>query len=168
LLPYLKDPSLHVQAEAARSLGALRDPSYTGALKALLRKTSYWDIVSGGAISGLGASRDLKALPALESACRPGASYPARAYALRAYGGYAHADERVVPKLAALLKSLVRDSDERLAMTAISTLGGCGDFRAVPALEEARKHPNSRIKTYAEEALARIRGESEAPTEKKP
>ncbi|HVE11884.1 MAG TPA: M1 family aminopeptidase [Elusimicrobiota bacterium] len=159
------DSSYHVRAEAARALGALRDSRHVGDLKTAMRAPSYWDIVAGGAIQGLAATRRPEALRAVQAACRSPYGYPARAYAIRAVGQFAGAREEVVPFLTKLLEDILKESDERLAMAVISTLGSTGDFRALQALEKARTHADSRIKTYAEEAIARIQGESE-PAEK--
>src|SRR6185295_4829433 len=54
LTPLLrKDASYHVEAEAARSLGRLKDPGLIGALAKNLSKRSWLDVVRSGALTGL-------------------------------------------------------------------------------------------------------------------
>ena len=56
----------------------------------------------------------------------------------------------------------LEDPDERVGYTAAQTLGRTEDERALPALERMRdRHPSVRLKTYAQEAIARIRAGSE-------
>ena len=155
------DASLHVRAEAARALGALRDARHIPALRAQLNRRSYWDILAAGAVGGLAATRDAKALPALRSACRPPFGYPTRAHAVRALGQFAGLAEAVVPELCAMLEKALAQSDERIAMAVLAALSSAGDRRAIGPVKKAIEHPDSRVKTYAQEALARIRGDSE-------
>ena len=64
------------------------------------------------------------------------------------------------------VSSSLYSRNERVLMAAIQTLGTIGDRRALEALREARKkHTDSRIKSYADEAIARILGEPESSKE---
>lgn len=152
---YLRsDPSIHVQAEAARTLGKLHSKKAVRLLRPNLRKHSYWDVIRGGAIQGLASTRDLAALPVLEKLTGPATSYPARAYAVRALGEFTQASDRVVPRFLSLLK----DPDDRIVLAALSQLGEAQDERALKPLEELKaRAANERIVTYADEALGRIR-----------
>ncbi|MBI4425883.1 MAG: M1 family metallopeptidase [Elusimicrobia bacterium] len=154
----LGDRSIHVVAEAARVLGSLKDPRQLGHVRRQLKERSYMDVVQSGAIMGLAATRDPSRAPELWRCCRPPFTYPARAYAVRSLSQFSAADRRVVGWLSGLLA----DPDERVVLAAVSALGRTEDERAIPALERLRgKTENSRVKTYCEESLARIRQGSE-------
>lgn len=149
------DPSVHVRGEAARSLGRLRDPKWLTSLKGGLKVRSYWDVVACGALQGLTELRDARVLGLLRRTAEGGA-YPARAVALRALERFAIFDDRVTGWIRKALKS----ADSRVVLTAVSTLGGLEDRRALKDLEGLRRHADVRVRTAAEEAVARIRREA--------
>lgn len=160
----MRDSSLHVVAEACRGLGALRDARWRGLLESKLKENSYRDIISSGALSGIAASRDPKALELLRRASRPPHGYYHRAQALRSLAQYAPISSEVVPWIC----ELAFDPDERFNLLAIATLGQLEDERALPTLEKLQNDPNSRVRTYADEAIARIRAGIEPKGPKKP
>ena len=155
LTPFLKrDASYHVEAEAARSLGRLKDPSLIRMLEGNLTKRSWLDVVRSGALAGLAGTRDPKVLPILKRWLKPGAELTARSSAARGLAAFHTQDPDVIHALIPYLE----DKDERLRLTVISALGETGDVRAVPALEKARDdQANLRIKTYCDEAISRLR-----------
>lgn len=149
-----KDPSLHVQAEAARALGGLRDRRFYPHLIAKTRERCYRDIVPGGALQGLANAMDPALLPVLRRHSRGPGSCPGRLYAIRALAQFSGISSRVIPWLG----GYVADEDERVSMTAIAALGQTGDERALPVLERIRDRTSScRHRTCAEESIARIR-----------
>ena len=148
-----KDPSLNVEAQANRVLGSLRDPRHRSLLLANLEKRSYRDIIAAGAIGGLSASHDVSVLAALHKACRPPYGFYARVAAMRALAEFSATSRSVIPWIC----DLASDPDERITLAAIALLGQLEDERALPALTAFRKSRNSRIKVYAEEAIAKIR-----------
>ena len=69
LKPYaLRDASYLVEAEAARALGRTRQPAALDVLVDLLDRSSWSDVLRVGAIDGLAALRDDRALPHLNAA----------------------------------------------------------------------------------------------------
>ncbi|MBI3548040.1 MAG: HEAT repeat domain-containing protein [Elusimicrobia bacterium] len=148
-----RDPSIHVVAEALRTLGSTRDSRFLPLLRSKLAEKSYWDVVQAGAIQGLANLRDPNVLPLLLKMSRPPTSCPARLYAIRALASFASQESRVVPWLCENLD----DRDERVGFTACQVLGRIEDERAVPALRKAREKTRSvRLQTYADEAVVRI------------
>ncbi len=157
-----REKSLHVQAEAARVLGEWCDPRYFATLKAKLREPSYLDILRSAAIEALARTRDSSMLPELLRASRPPYSYHSRAYAIRALAQLTSLSDTVVEHLGGLLD----DPDERVNLAVLAALGRTDDERAIPILERVRDtSDNSRLRTYAEESLARIRGSLEPSKE---
>jgi len=148
-----RDPSILVEAEANRALGALRSVRHSGLLRANLGKKSYRDVIASAALSGLSALRGRGTIELLRKQSRPPFSYGRRAAALRSLSDYAAVDDGVVP----LLCESADDQDERINLLVISLLGGLEDERALPVLDRAKKDANSRVRVYAEEAAARIR-----------
>jgi aminopeptidase N len=149
-----RDPSIQVVAQACRTLGAIGGTGVLRLLKKKLKTDSYRQVISAGALGGLAATRDPRQLEALRRASRPPYQFGARSQAIRALADYAPVNREVV----AWICEAARDPDERINLMAISILGQLEDERAVPALEKAAKESaNTRVKVYAEEALARIR-----------
>ncbi len=148
-----RDQSLLVEAEASRALGALRDQRCLGLLVRNLGKRTYRDAVSAGAVAGIAESRHPSALKILRRMSRPPNGFWARAAAIRSLCDYARLSSEVVGWICELAK----DPDERVNLVAIGALGQIEDERALPALKAALTSPNSRIRVYAEEAIARIR-----------
>ncbi|MBI4348034.1 MAG: HEAT repeat domain-containing protein, partial [Elusimicrobia bacterium] len=160
----LKDPSIHVVCEAARVLGALKDSRQLPLVRAKLKERSYMDTIQTGAILGLSAAKDPALGPELRRCARPPFTYPARAYAVRGLSQLASADRRVLAWLAELLE----DPDERVVLGVVSALGRTEDERALPALEALKgRTRNSRVKTYCDEAIARIKQGTDGPPKKK-
>ena len=154
-----RDPSINVSAEAMRTLGGLRDVRLLPLFKSKLKERSYWDVVKAGAIQGLANLRDPKAIPVLRKMTFPPTTNPARLYAIRALSGYASLSKDIVPWLCEYLE----DEDERVTFTAAQALGRIEDERAVAPLEKIRDKTQSvRLKTYADEAIARIRAGSDS------
>src|SRR5262249_24938618 len=114
-----RDPSYHIQAEAARALGSLGNPQVLSLLRRKLAQRSYWDIVKGGVLSGIANLKDKKTAHIFRQAALPSNSYPARVYALRALADFAPVSSEVVPWLCEFLE----DPDDRIALPAAGTLG---------------------------------------------
>ncbi|MBI5629347.1 MAG: HEAT repeat domain-containing protein [Elusimicrobia bacterium] len=156
------DASLHVRSAACRALGALQDKRFSGTLKRNLGKDSYRGILSSGALQGLALTRAPGLLQTLHKACLPPRSYWGRLSAMRALSEYAPMAAEVVPWLC----EMSSDPDERINLAAIHLLGELEDFRALDTLAKALKSPNSRVRVYAEEAIAHIRAGIEPPGNK--
>ena len=130
--PYaLRDDSYLVEAEAARAMGRTRQTAAFETLVDLLERPSWFDVVRAGAIDGLAALRDDRALPHLGARTRYGHPPRARRAAIMA-----------LPKLASdrktreTLEQLLDDGDPLLRIDAVRALGELGDGKARPALRD--------------------------------
>ncbi len=129
--PALRDDSYLVEAEAARALGRTRQTAAFDVLIDLLERPSWFDVVRVGAIDGLAALRDDRALPHLSARVRYGQPQRARRAAIMS-----------LPKLASdrrtreTLELLLDDPDPILRIDVVRALGEMGDTKARPALRE--------------------------------
>jgi aminopeptidase N len=127
----LRDESYLVEAEAARALGKTRQPSALDVLVDLLDRPSWFDVIRAGAIDGLAALRDERALPHLSARVRYGQPQRARRAAILS-----------LPKLATdrrtreTIELLLEDPDPILRIDVVRALGEMGDPKARPALRE--------------------------------
>lgn len=148
-----RDPSVLVQAEAVKALGAIGDARYLGPIKAAFSQSSYRDVIGAGGVTALAAFHDEKNLETLRKMSLPPHTFARRAQAIRALADYAPVSDSVI----AWIGEASQDPDERVTLAAVSALGQLEDERALPLLEKAKTHPNTRVRVYAEEAIARTR-----------
>ena len=130
--PYaLRDDSYLVEGEAARAMGRTRQAAAFDVLVDLLERPSWFDVVRAGAIDGLAALRDERAVPHVSARVRYGHPQRARRAALMA-----------LPKLASdrkareTIEQLLDDGDPLLRIDAVRALGELGDAKARSALRE--------------------------------
>ncbi|MGO9838115.1 MAG: M1 family aminopeptidase [Polyangiaceae bacterium] len=130
--PYaLRDDSYLVEAEAARALGRTRQPGAFDTLVDLLDRPSWFDVVRAGAIDGLAALRDDRAVPHMAARIRYGHPPRARRAAVMS-----------LPKLASdrkareALEQLLDDGDPLLRVDVVRALGELGDAKARPSLRD--------------------------------
>jgi aminopeptidase N len=127
----LRDASYLVEAEAARALGRTRQPAALDLLVDLLDRSSWSDVLRVGAIDGLAALRDDRALPHLNARVRYGQPQRARRAAILS-----------LPKLASdrktreTLELLLDDPDPIVRIDVVRALGDMGDTKARAALRE--------------------------------
>jgi len=127
----LRDESYLVEGEAAKALGRTRQPAVFDVLVDLLERASWFDVVRAGAIDGLAALRDDRAVPHLAARVRYGHPQRARRAAILS-----------LPKLASdrktreNLEQLLDDPDPLLRIDVVRALGDLGDVKARPALHE--------------------------------
>ncbi len=120
-----------MEGEAARALGRTRQAAAFDTLVDLLERSSWFDVVRAGAIDGLAALRDERALPHLSARTRYGHPTRARRAAIMA-----------LPKLASdrktreSLEALLDDADPVLRIDVVRALGEIGDGKARPALRD--------------------------------
>ncbi|MBX3222528.1 MAG: HEAT repeat domain-containing protein [Labilithrix sp.] len=125
----LRDESYLVEAEAARALGKTRQPAAYEVLLDVMARPSWADVIASGAIDGLSALRDDRALPHLFSRTRYG--HPSRVRRAAALA---------IPKLATdrrareHLEELLDDADPILRMDVVRALSDLGDARSRSAL----------------------------------
>jgi aminopeptidase N len=127
----LRDDSYLVEGEAARALGRTRQAAALDTLVDLLARSSWFDVVRAGAIDGLAALRDERALPHLGALTRYGQPTRARRAAVLALPKLA-SDRRTRESLEALLD----DADPILRIDVVRALGELGDAKARGALRE--------------------------------
>jgi aminopeptidase N len=125
----LGDESYLVEGEAARALGKTRQSDAFDTLVELLDRPSWFDVVRAGAIEGLAALRDDRAVPHLRARVRYGQPMRMR-----------RASVLALPKLASdratreTIEDLLEDRDPILRVDAVRALGELGDAKARPAL----------------------------------
>jgi len=121
----LKDESYVVEAEAARSLGKTKQPSAFDTLVDVLGRKSWADVLSVGAIDGLAALRDDRAVPHIVARLRYGNPARTRRAAVGA-----------LPKLTSdrkgreSLEDLLDDADPMLRLDVARALGELGDAKS--------------------------------------
>jgi aminopeptidase N len=127
----LKDESYVVEAEAARALGRTKQPAAFETLVDLLERSSWFEVIRAGAIDGLAALRDDRAVAHVAARTRYG--HPARAR---------RAAILALPKIASdrktreTLEHLLEDSDPIVRIDVARALHDLGDPKARPALRE--------------------------------
>lgn len=127
----LRDDSYLVEAEAARALGRTKQPAVFDVLVDLLERPSWFDVVRAGAIDGLAALRDDRALSHLAARVRYGHPQRARRAAVLS-----------LPKIASdrktreMLEQLLDDADPILRLDVARAIGELGDVKARTALRE--------------------------------
>jgi aminopeptidase N len=145
----LRDPSYLVEAEAARALGATRQQLAFDTLIEMLDRPSWADVVRSGAIDGLAALRDERALPHLLARTRYGVPTRARRAAIRA-----------LPRLSSerrtreAIEELLDEKDPYLRVDVVLALADLGDSKARPALSRAmEREQDGRVRRRMREVL---------------
>ncbi|HXX70088.1 MAG TPA: HEAT repeat domain-containing protein [Polyangiaceae bacterium] len=145
----LRDDSYLVEAEAARALGRTRQTAAFETLVDLLDRPSWFDVVRAGAIDGLAALRDDRAVSHLAARVRYGHSPRARRAAILS-----------MPKIASdrktreMLEQLLDDSDPIVRIDVARAVGELGDVNARPALRERLElELDARVRRRIREAL---------------
>lgn len=151
----LRDESYLVEAEAARALGKTRQPGAYETLLDVMDRPSWADVLAGGAIDGLAALRDERAIPHLFARTRYG--HPSRVRRAAALA---------IPKLSTdrrareHLEELLDDVDSILRLDVVRALADMGDARSRGALRarlEVELDP--RVRRRIREALRDLGGE---------
>jgi aminopeptidase N len=162
------DRSYYVQASAASALGKTRTDGAQETLTALLDRPSHSDVIAAGAIGGLGATRDPRALDTLVEQTARGRSEQARGAACGALATLApYVDAAQRTQIRERLEELLDDGMLRVGRAAINGLRTLGDPAAVPALNAlaARTLPGSAIKRHSRRAVKAIQDRAERSEE---
>ncbi len=151
----LRDESYLVEAEAARALGKTRQTAAYEVLLDVMARPSWADVIAAGAIDGLAALRDDRALPHLYSRTRYG--HPSRVR---------RASAVAIPKLATdrrareHLEDLLDDADPIVRMDVVRALSDLGDARSRSALRaRAEIDLDARVRRRIREVVRDLGGE---------
>ncbi|HEY8075580.1 MAG TPA: M1 family aminopeptidase, partial [Labilithrix sp.] len=151
----LRDASYVVEAEAARALGKTRQQAAFDVLLDVIDRPSWAHVISGGAVDGLAALRDDRALPHLFARTRYG--HPTRVRRAAALA---------VPKLSSdrrareHLEDLLDDPDPILRIDIVRALTDLGDARSRGALRRRLEVDlDARVRRRIREALRELGGE---------
>lgn len=144
------DESWLVESELARSAGRTRQPAAYDALAGQLAKESWRDVVRCGAIDGLGALRDERAVPALLGLTSRRSSAAARRSAVGALAELGE-DRRDVREA---LEQMLEERDPYLVPEVLRALGRLKDAASTEAVSRAlRSTDDGRVRRAAREAL---------------
>ncbi|MEX2372374.1 MAG: HEAT repeat domain-containing protein, partial [Dehalococcoidia bacterium] len=160
------DRSYYAQSNAAAALGKTLQPEAFEVLTGVLGRPAHNDVITAGALTGLGALRDERAVPVLLEHTRWGVNQNARRAATAALGAlypWLAAPDRV--RVRERLEELLDDRWLRVQTSAAGALQAAGDPDAIPALHAAAARVlDGRMKRIARVAAAKI-GEKAAKPE---
>jgi aminopeptidase N len=163
------EQSYQAVAEAARALGQTGAPGAYNVLMDLTKQDSWQEVIRGGALEGLAALKDPRALDLALQYAAAGNRASVRRAAIPLLGDLGKGDDRAFNTLMAVFSEATRNRSMQLGFAGVQALGALGDARAIPALEEAMKSGN--LPSFAKQALNgainRIRKANEAGGEKK-
>jgi HEAT repeat protein len=129
------DPSYFTIAEAAKALGQTGSERAFDVLSNTVKQESWQGIVRAGAISGLAALKDPRALEVGVKYIAGGNPPAVRVAAIEVLSQVGKGNDKAFELLLAALK----DPSLQIQFTAIQALGQIGDARAIPALETLAK-----------------------------
>jgi aminopeptidase N len=131
------DPSYFVIAEAARALGKSNAPQAYDALNKALKMESWADTILAGALGGLGALKDPRAIELMIQYAAPGNRASVRVAAIQALAEVGKGNERVYQALLAAMQDRSLD----VVFNTLQAIGELGDPRAIPVLEGLLNNP---------------------------
>ncbi|MEO7329342.1 MAG: M1 family aminopeptidase [Minicystis sp.] len=150
----LRDASYLVEAEAARALGATRQTSAFETLVDILDRPSWADVIRSGAIDGLAALRDERAVPHVIARTRYGVSMRGRRAAILA-----------LPKLASdrkareTLEDLLDSDNPYVRVDVVRALADLGDAKSRGALHrQLDRDLDGRVRRRIREVLRDLGG----------
>ena len=154
------DPSYFVVADSAAALGQTRAPAAYDVLVGLLGQSSWQDTIRSGALRGLAALKDPRAMALAFKYAAPGNQLGMRAVALTLLAQNGKGNDRVFETLV----SALNEPSEQIVVAAMQALGILGDPRGIPALEELEKKPDfpGEARQFVEQEIARIKAATNA------
>jgi aminopeptidase N len=145
-------------AAALEALGALKAPDTYELLTGALDRSSFEERIASGALLGLAAYGDARALPILQARTAYGTPESERDTAIGALGNLAIRTQSVRSVVPGLTKIAASDPLIASRIAAMNALGTLGDEAAVPALERiGRNDANSIARLTAEGAADSIK-----------
>jgi aminopeptidase N len=154
LVPFaLEDASYLVEAEAARALGSTRQSQIAfDTLVEILDRPSWADVIRAGALDGLAALRDERALPHVLSLTRYGVKSRGRRAAIMALAKLT--SER---KYREALEDLLEDRDSIVRHDIVRALAEMGDAKSRGALSRRLdREPDGRVRRRIREAIQEL------------
>ncbi|TAK77394.1 MAG: hypothetical protein EPO16_05485 [Dehalococcoidia bacterium] len=132
------DRSYYVQMNAAQALGRTLQPSAFETLEGVLGRPAHNDVITVGALTGLGLLRDARAVEPLLAHTQWGVHQNARRAATAALGTlYPYLEGAVQVRVRDRLEELLDDRWLRVQIAATSALEAAGDAKSVPAVTAA-------------------------------
>ncbi len=152
------DPSLQVEAEAARSLGRMRAEGAVALCAEVAQRASWGAMISARAIEGMSHTRDPEALPHLLEWTGEDHHERARAAAAAGLGRLADQVESCRADAIDRLIALAKDGPFKVRYAAIPALGAARATKAMGLLRRIHEgQSDGRLRRQAYEAIQRIR-----------
>lgn len=148
------DPSVLVEAETARALGATRWPGAYDALVGALSRDSWNETVRVGVLDGLGLLADPRGIDVAAQYLHPRFATLLRCGAIRCLASFSSEPARAIDAL----RPWTSDTSFRFAFNMAAFLGGLGDGRAIALLQTlGERAVDGRVKKRANESIAALR-----------
>ena len=156
-----------IAGAALHGLGATKAPGVYALLVAGLDRHAFREPIARGALAGLAAYGDMKALPLIEQRAAYGVDESERQDAITALGTLAKKHPKAVTKL--LLHITATDPFLRARRTAERALAKLGDPATIPALLAVeRTDPEQSVRNGAWDAIADIKDAAKAHKRRSP
>jgi aminopeptidase N len=164
LLAMRDDRSYFVVAAALHALGKTRSPRAFDALVRGMATSSWNETIASGAVRGLGALAEARALPVLREALEPARPESLRRAAVTAIGHLGTQVDAVRTEVVDAIERALRDRSHLVRVAAFAAAKRLGDRRLLPALDQlAESADDARLRRDAAEAAIRIREEQTKP-----
>jgi aminopeptidase N len=164
LLGMRGDASYFVVAAAYEALGKTRDPRAFDALRAALEVRSWNEVIAAGAVRGLAASADERALQPLLAVAGSASPEPLRRAAAEALARVGTLIEGTRAPIIDTLETLFHDPAYLVRLAAYAAAETLGDPRLLGALDRRSvDEVDGRLRRDAAEAAMRVRSEASAP-----
>jgi aminopeptidase N len=166
LLGLRDDPSYFVVASALHALGRTRDSRAFDALVDGAATPSWNETIAAGAVRGLGALVDERALPLLTAALAPEQPEPLRRAAVGAIAELGTSVDAARTRAVDAVDAALRDRMYLVRMAAFAAAEKLADARLLPSLDAlAASEADGRLRRDAVEAAQRVREAQSKPAE---
>jgi HEAT repeat protein len=148
------DPNPDIVAGALTTLGVLHAPGAIARLTAALDRPSFHETISSGALTGLAADCNERALAAIKARTAYGTPEIERDAAVEALAQCALQLKKPQLALGELVDLATHDPLIRTRLAAVDALGALGDKAAIPVLERvAHGDSQETVREVAQSAL---------------